>query len=189
MSTQENIRKDADSGIADVKRLREELLDFAELNQIRSPFREIGSPVAQDLEEFRNRVAELLDRIYSLLSQIKEAPTQLRRPEEVFPLSILAQELKAQVEWLEGILSHLEEMISSHVSAWPSSFPQSVQVPLKSALAKIKSYLIPLIKKFLSKLWSIISGLLTPKEWKLKGKVGTGLLGLADVEVEVTFGP
>ena len=110
-------------------------------------------------------------------------------PGDVFPLSTLAQELKTQLEWLEGMLLHLENMVSSPVTKWPNGFAGSIRSSVSSALSKVKNYLIPLLKKFLSKLWSIISGLLTPKEWKIKGGVGTGLLGLANVEVEVTFGP
>lgn len=189
MNSEENICNDASSAIIDVKRLRTEILEFEELHQIENTLRELESPVVEDLDEFKNRVSELLYRIYNLLNQIKNAPIQVSRPEEVLPLSILAQELKTQIEWLEGMLTHLQNMIFDPASISPSWVSQNIQKPLKSALSKIKSYLLPFIKKFLSKLWSIISGLLTPKDWKIKGKVGTGLLGLADVEVEVTFGP
>lgn len=58
---------------------------------------------------------------------------------------------------------------------WPSS-----------AWEKIKAE----VKKVLARLWSVISKLVTVKEWTLTGKVGTpGLLfGLAEASVSVTFG-
>ena len=58
---------------------------------------------------------------------------------------------------------------------WPSS-----------AWEKIKAE----VKRVLARLWSMISKLLTVKEWALSGKVGTPgpLLGLAEASVSVTFG-
>lgn len=58
---------------------------------------------------------------------------------------------------------------------WPSS-----------AWDKIKAE----VKKVLTRLWGMISKLVTVKEWTLTGKVGTPgpLLGLAEASVSVTFG-
>ncbi len=44
------------------------------------------------------------------------------------------------------------------------------------------------VKKVLVRLWGMISKLLTVKEWTLTGKVGTGILGLAEASVSVAFG-
>lgn len=38
------------------------------------------------------------------------------------------------------------------------------------------------------KLWALISRLVTVKEWSLAGTVGTGVLGLGQVSISVTFG-
>jgi hypothetical protein len=38
------------------------------------------------------------------------------------------------------------------------------------------------------KLWAMISRLVKVKEWSLTGKVGTGVLGLAEASISVTFG-
>ena len=189
MITPERIRKDAESALKDVTRLQIELLEFPELHLIGDPVREVDLSVYEDLEEFRNRVAELLDRIYSLLEEIRDMPLRERQPNEMLHLSALAQELMVQIEWLEGVLGRLEILINSSAPASSAWLIRQIEAPVKSAISKIRTYLIPLVKKLLAKLWTIISGLLTPKEWKLKGKAGTGLLGLADVEVEVTFGP
>ena len=47
---------------------------------------------------------------------------------------------------------------------------------------------MPILKKYLSKLWQIICNLLTPKGWKIDGKVNAAVFGLIDVGVEVSFG-
>jgi hypothetical protein len=189
MSTPEQIRRDAESALKDVNRLQSELLDFPELHLIKDPVREVDLSTYEDIEEFRNRVAELLDGIYTLLEGMKDMPVKERQSNEILPLFALAQELTAQIDWLGGVLARLDSMMGNPVPASEDWLVRQIQGPVKSAISKIRSYLIPLVKKFLAKLLSIISGLLTPKEWKLKGKAGTGLLGLADVEVEVTFGP
>lgn len=44
------------------------------------------------------------------------------------------------------------------------------------------------IKRISAQLWQLLSRLMTPKEWKIKGDVGTGVLGLANVGIEITFG-
>jgi hypothetical protein len=48
------------------------------------------------------------------------------------------------------------------------------------------------IKHWLSraggKLWVMIQRLTTVKEWSLTGKMGTGVLGLAEASISVTFG-
>lgn len=44
------------------------------------------------------------------------------------------------------------------------------------------------LKGISAQLWSILINMLTPKERKISGKVGTGVLGLIDVGVEITFG-
>ncbi|MEM9008592.1 MAG: hypothetical protein AAGE59_34420 [Cyanobacteria bacterium P01_F01_bin.86] len=65
---------------------------------------------------------------------------------------------------------------------------QAVQNAASKATDWVKNTLMPLIKSIAAQVWQVISSLLTPKEWKIKGSVGTPLLGLANVELEITFG-
>jgi predicted alpha/beta hydrolase len=39
-----------------------------------------------------------------------------------------------------------------------------------------------------SQVWSVVSHLMTVKQWKLTGSLGGGVLGLTGVAVEITFG-
>lgn len=188
MATRDQIRHDAESALRDTDALRREIMEFAELRTLQSTLLQLESPAADELSGFMERAAELIARISEALQALHETPGQFRAPENAFALTTLAQELKAQLEWLESMLAYLEDMAAGPV-AWPRDAAAQVSGAIGAARAKLTGYLIPLMKRFLSKLWSLISGLLTPKEWKLKGQVGTGLLGLANVEVEISFGP
>lgn len=189
MTNSNDIKLDAESALSDVHKLRIELLEFAELSAIDPALRGLQLPISDDLQEFSSRVAGLLDRINNLLKRIRSSNTVASNEASAFSLSTLTNELNAQLDWLKGILEHLETMIKTSVGTLPEWFTNQVAAPVQSALQKIKTYLVPLLKRFLSKIWQIISNMLTPKEWKLQGKVGTGILGLADVGIEITFGP
>lgn len=189
MTNSEDLQRDTEAALSDVGRLRRELLEFSELMSIEPALRDLQTPLTDDLNEFRNRVAQLLDRIYQLLREIGSSENKKSKEVSAFSLTTLANELNAQLEWLKGILEHIENMIQDSARTIPEWFVQQVTSHVRAALNKIKAYLAPLLKRFLSKIWQIISNLLTPKEWKLQGKVGTGILGLADVGIEITFGP
>ena len=189
MTNAENLQHDTNAALDDVEKLRRELLQFSELMSMEPALREWQMPLADDLNEFRDRVAQLLDRIYQLLGEIGSPELRKSKEGSAFSLSTLANELNAQLEWLKGILEHIENMMQDATRTVPEWFINKVKNPVRAALQKIKTYLAPLLKRFLSKIWQIISNLLTPKEWKLQGKVGTGILGLADVGIEITFGP
>ncbi|MBL8075578.1 MAG: hypothetical protein JNL29_14515 [Nitrospira sp.] len=189
MTNSEDLQRDTTAALGDVERLRRELLEFSELRPLEPALRDLRTPLADDLNEFRNRVAQLLDRIYQLLREIRSSEVGRAKEGLAFSLSTLANELNAQLEWLRGILEHIENMIQDSIETIPEWFVRQVTNPVRAALNKLKAYLTPLLKRFLSKIWQIISNLLTPKEWKLQGKVSTGILGLADVGIEITFGP
>lgn len=188
MATRDQIRHDAESALRDTEVLRREIMEFGELQTLESALSQLELPAADALSEFMARAAELIARISEALQALREQPGQFREPENAFALTTLAQELKAQLEWLESLLAYLEDMAAGP-AAWPRGVAAQVSAAVGATRAKLTGYLIPLFKRFLSKLWSLISGLLTPKEWKLKGQLGTGLLGLASVEVEISFGP
>ena len=189
MTNPEDLQRDTEAALGDVERLRTELLEFSELVSRNPALRDLRIPLADDLEEFRDRVAQLLDRISLLLKEIGHSASGRSNEGSAFSLAILANELNAQLEWLKGVLEHIENMIQDDTQTTAQWFINQVTSPVRAALNKIKTILTPLLKRFLSKIWQIISNLLTPKEWKLQGKVGTGILGLADVGIEITFGP
>ena len=189
MTNSEDLQRDIEAALSDVQRLRGELLEFSELGSIEPAIRELRMPLTDDLNEFRIRVAHLLDRIHQLLREIGSLKIGTSKEGSAFSLSTLANELNAQLEWLKGILGHLKNLIQGSIRTIPEGFVAQIAGPVRAALNKIETYIAPMLKRFLSKIWQIISNLITPKEWKLQGKVGTGILGLADVGIEITFGP
>ncbi|MCK9911273.1 hypothetical protein MXD81_19130, partial [Microbacteriaceae bacterium K1510] len=44
------------------------------------------------------------------------------------------------------------------------------------------------LKNISSALWAILANLMTPTQWSFSGNVGTAMFGLANLEIEVTFG-
>jgi len=63
MTNSEDLQRDTEAALSDVGRLRRELLEFSELISIEPALRDLQTPLTDDLNEFRNRVAQLLDRI------------------------------------------------------------------------------------------------------------------------------
>jgi len=199
MPDRDNLPKEAAEAIDDSRRLRAEInqLSMNYLGAVEAITRDDADTrhFADDLERARNRAVELLERISELLERIAREPGAdinfgvRGTTATVFRLTTSANELQAEFEWLTSILEQIDIMMASSATSPRSWMAQKIAQPVQSALLKLKSYLMPLLKKFLSKLWSIISHLLTPKEWKLKGKVGNTVLGLAEAEIEITFGP
>jgi DNA repair exonuclease SbcCD ATPase subunit len=198
MPNGDDLTKEVNQALEDAERLRMELKDgLRELSAIQATARDDPQhrQFADDLEDARNRAIELLDRIKQLLYRARERPD---RPEGFgiaptagygFRLTMLANELQAELEWLKAIIEQLDDLIKQASAAVPQWFVKNMTEPVQVVLTKIRSSLMPLLRKFLAKLWSVISHLLTPKEWKLKGKVGNTVLGLAQAEIEITFGP
>jgi hypothetical protein len=106
--------------------------------------------------------------------------------ETVFFLTTVANELQTELEWLKAILEQLNASLKDPSASSP--MVQDMAGPVRAALVRLRP-LMPLLKKFLSKLWSVISHLLIPQEWKLSGKIGSTVLGLGEVKIEITFGP
>jgi hypothetical protein len=185
MQDGEYFQEDIESLRRDVERLQRALSEFSEVSVITPVLADVRQGVlAEDLRECQERAIRLLDRIKRLLAEI-HPNIQPTNEATAFHLATLTNELKAQIDWLKETLEYIE--------SWGRGAPvwllEQIAGPVQAALQKLRSYLVPLLKRFLSKIWQIISHMLTPKEWKLTGKVGTGVLGLADVGIEITFGP
>lgn len=189
MGREDDWRRDVQSALQDVERLRDELTQFSQLNEIGAGLREMRRHEADDLAQFSERVESLLQRLADLLARVNEAGAQGSSGRDALSLVSLVNELKAQLAWLEGLFRSLQEMPLSQESGLRDFFARHVAHPVQAGLATIRNTLEPLLKRLIAKVWQIICNLLTPKEWKLQGKIGTGILGLADVGIEITFGP
>jgi hypothetical protein len=124
------------------------------------------------------RIGELQDSHAQLVSTVRVmtevAPDECRQ---------VAMSAMAQMQALESDVDALESDLAD-----PGS---QVFLPA-AAQANTMPRVFKTIKKALSgawkRLWSLISHLLTIKEWSVSGQAGTGLLGFASATITVTFG-
>lgn len=180
------IISDAKSALYDVDKFRQELEETEEIGRAQELMGENDSSISDDLHEVRNRIEDLIKRLTEALEGVKG---ELRDPSGTgISLAALANELKSQIDWLEGLLKRIQVSISSRYTPGINDFRAELLCSVNSSLKRIREYLLPRIKRLLSKIWQLIANLLTPKEWKLHGKIGTSLLGLADAGIEITFG-
>lgn len=113
------------------------------------------------------------------LRLVREMRNRLERPEkeQLQGLAVLALN---SVAVLEAEFDMLDDRVTTAFSA---------RVPmLRSVWNRIKSIIAKAIKAINKHLWQIISTALTLKEWSVKGSVGSGIFGLASVEMSLTFG-
>jgi ABC-type transporter Mla subunit MlaD len=144
--------------------------------------------LAGHLTKLRRRTKYLFGKIIYLLNQIPVNGSPINEADSkrnyAISLATLANELQAQFKWLKNLLKNLVRIASEN-----RSFLNRVQIPARDALGKFKAYLTPLLQTALATMWTIISKFLQVKEWKINGEVGTGVLGLVNVGVEITFEP
>ena len=184
----EDVLQDAEAALEDVQRLRGEILELPELAEIQRDLSDVDELRAEDLEQSRTRIQQLLDRIERLISDVMALKGRSHGDGASFRLATLANELNTELYWLQGILEHMGNLVGSSETNRMQVLTKNMARRAHNALAHIRSFIIPRLKRVLAKIWQIISNLLTPKEWKIQGKVGGGLLGLADVGVEIAFG-
>jgi hypothetical protein len=142
------------------------------------------------------------DVIVGLLSAITELLQGLR--EEIASQVFVQEQQRLAVEQLLAAVQQerllIDELLRNGTNQGPGlAYAASTQATVidtevadeaernpSSLWEKIKAE----VRRVLARLWSMISKLLTVKEWALSGKVGTPgpLLGLAEASVSVTFG-
>lgn len=185
----ENLSKDVSELIEESEMIKKEITEgLPELENIGNLFKyEYGfdNQYYENLARYQERVNELIDRIIRILSLMKSGNVNNRNLKGVlYPLSSLAQELNVQLEWFEKILANMDKVLKTKAT----NLHSRVKNLISDSRARIKNYLVPLIKQYLTKIWQIISGLLIPKEWKISGSAGD-FMGLTKVGIEITFGP
>jgi|GEM_PF-4932008 len=173
----------------DVADLRDRLLTDGRglLADVAGTAREQSRYIARDVEKFMSRAETIIERIEALLETLRslrgaEATVQVRSTG--LSIQAMINILEIQLEWLSEELARLQSM---EVAGGAPSPPRGPTL-LQRAWSWIKS-VGALIKRISATLWQIIARLLTPKEWTLKGDIGTGFLGLANAGIEITFGP
>ena len=94
-----------------------------------------------------------------------------------------AKSLLSQFQSVDSAATLMNSYLS--MSAMAATSQSNV---IGKASSWVSGTLVPWLKNMWGSVWALISKLVTPKEWKIKGSVGTSLLGLANAELEITFG-
>jgi len=91
------------------------------------------------------------------------------------------------------LLSRFQSVVSS-ASLLQSylSMPNVAASNLANMISNVSQWVtgtvIPWLQNMWGSVWAVVSKLITPKEWKMKGGIGSSVLGLANAEMEITFG-
>lgn len=138
------------------------------------------------IELIRNRIRILVEHLQGKLEALRTSVDTHREMEadegitkEIMSIKSLLGQLVAVWDRLENLVAIIEQKQAAQAGKVHQAITR-----LKGWIATLASW----IKRISGQLWSLLCKLLTPKEWKLGGKIGTGPFGLADVTVEITFG-
>ncbi len=190
--------RDAAAMLGQMQQFREAFDEFA-----KSDREESYDSVARDMTDWPGEfIAEaiediqvLIEDIVALIGRIREAAAGGKGEAEARLMVSRVNQLQAELAWLESLLEKLEAAVDARIAEDPAAHGKG-----NTFVAKVKQRLTwqrrflgnrvqPILKRLLRLLWRFISGLLTPKEWTLGGKLGTGFLGLAEAHLDITFGP
>lgn len=141
---------------------------------------------SQELQAIRERLHRLLSRIQELLVELRARAEGIEAPGSGAELQGPVVEARDLIARLSAVWDRLEALMTLVELRQPAG-GGTLSGVIGAAKARL-SVLGRWIRGLLGRLWSLLSRLMTPKEWKLSGKIGSGPLGLADVAVEVTFG-
>ncbi|MBS9715583.1 hypothetical protein ACFFUT_03530 [Pseudohalocynthiibacter aestuariivivens] len=140
----------------------------------------------EELETIRTRVYWLIQEILEKLESLRNSLAHIQNGEN-------SEGVKSEILELQSLLGRLASVITriKNLIALLSARNAPQNVPQAGFWKKTKK-VFSIIKRWLQgisgQLWQLLSRLMTPKEWKLAGELGTGVFGLAKAQVEVTFG-
>lgn len=163
----------------DVTTLTEKMMGYEGENGF-AAVQEAVPELEKEISDLRERISRLMIDIQSELEAFPPEPS-----EEAFSFSrSLLDNLSTIETLLEWLNQQLDIAAQQAAPGRAASSTGGILATARGWLASVKSWL----KRICKQLWQLISRLMTPKEWKLTGKVGTGVLGLAEVGIEITFG-
>lgn len=80
------------------------------------------------------------------------------------------------------------DIVEAELEALDGKIAATMFTPALSSWSKVKGIVKTAIKAISKHLWQIIVTALTLKEWTVKGSLGSGIFGLASVEIGLKFG-
>ncbi|MBU0724379.1 MAG: hypothetical protein KJ904_08680 [Alphaproteobacteria bacterium] len=158
--------------------LRNRILDIQkEIRSVREQAQSHLSELSEIKEETRDFELQMtLGKLPQTIMGVLEDINGLLKSDSL----LRETEAPRQLAEIQGLIAYLEAEL-----AWTNNLFSQIS----SSTGRFLSWLAAWLGKIGRQIFALLQGLMTPKEWTLSGKVGTGLLGLADVELGITFGP
>lgn len=183
------INAEIDSTRRDLEHLKRAFRgDFGrDLEEIAEMSRELQHADARTLVDLSTRIDAMVDRLQSLLGQLRERSPFALGTQDAIQLANEANSLQADIDLLLAALGEIEHWLQRGESG--NMFADKLKPKLASTIRFVKSMLKPIVRAIHTRLWKLIAGLLTPKEWSISGEVGNTVLGLGKVRMEIKFGP
>lgn len=160
--------------------------------------RESETGIRQIMTEngYATQLKDIRERINLLLEKVKARLSNLLRLRDVRGSGSLSEmgldkeipEALNELSQLYAVTERLQSLISTiglSVDSARKSLTQAITANALNWIQLITSW----IKRISTQLWNLLCNLLTPKEWKLGGSISSGPFGLANTNVEITFGP
>lgn len=175
-------RSDVKAILADLARFKEGFREQVGLEILRvgEAAREFERMTADELMELGKRIESLIDDLEGMMLELEQRERLRLDQVEGIQLASTEATLREELDSLTALLAQLEGELSKR-----NEDPEGARRTLSALLSFFK----PLIKTIARRLWRLISGLLTPKEWSVGGEVGNTVWGLTKVKLEIKFGP
>lgn len=148
------------------------------------------------VSDLRRAIVEITQEIMDLRAALTAA-RQERRDTDGALLRALQLALRHESDYRQ-LIALLDEMLEAGRGQGPTlgceavSTAQAVTGEAKRERKRSPGHawdrIWHILKTVLRRIWSMISHLLAVKEWKVSGRAGNGLFGLAQVGIEITFG-
>lgn len=144
---------------------------------------EMDEYLFQEVMRLRDRLAGLLEQLRSEVATVAELASGGLERTALGDLQGVLSLLEGHLQWLDEQFDALDARLSPDIAATADA--------QKGAITRVRGWvksLLSWLRRIGRQIWQLLSSMMTPKEWKLSGKVGTGPFNLADVGIEITFG-
>lgn len=160
----------------------------SEINDLEIAGREFRLLKEADLVDLYQRVESLIEQIQDMIWELKSRNGPIMDASEALQITSTISTLEGELNALWSLLEKLNVAFAKMNDTDEESFIGKSKIRLQRTLRSIQNVLKPLLRKLSQRLWKLISGLLTPKEWSVSGELGNTVLGLGSVKIEVKFG-
>jgi uncharacterized phage infection (PIP) family protein YhgE len=142
------------------------------------------------LDKVSGQLAELTDTLQQQLSQVAATPPDLEEQLD------LAKQIAPEISQLKTAVTELPERglsqepdLAFSVTAQMTAVMSDLRyAKTQFSATRMWKKIWATLKRAAPRLWSLISHLVKVKEWSVTAAVGTGVLGLANASISVTFG-